>query len=200
MILTERQRTILNAVTERYIGTGTPVSSKELAGTVGSAGLVVHGAQRVRPARGEGLPHPSAHLRGPGAHRPGLPGVRRLSHERRARSSGAPRVRAGAGEAMLPEDLAGEIDTALRQATDAMSRATNLLALVLAPRVSGARLCHVELLRSAARSAHVRVHRVHRRGDEGRDRLAAGHRPRPGGVGPHLSQRDASTIRPSPPG
>jgi heat-inducible transcriptional repressor len=49
-------------------------------------------------------------------------------------------------EAMLPEDLTGEIDTALRQATDAMSRVTNLLALVLAPRVSGARLSHVELL------------------------------------------------------
>ena len=47
---------------------------------------------------------------------------------------------------MLSEDLAGEIDTALRQATDAMSKASNLLALVLAPRVSGARLSHVELL------------------------------------------------------
>jgi heat-inducible transcriptional repressor len=48
---------------------------------------------------------------------------------------------------MLPDDLASEIDTALRQATDAMSRVTNLLALGLAPRMSGARLCHVELLR-----------------------------------------------------
>ena len=35
MVLTERQRTILNAVTERYIGTGAPISSKELAGTIG---------------------------------------------------------------------------------------------------------------------------------------------------------------------
>ena len=52
----------------------------------------------------------------------------------------------GAPAAVQPEDLTGEIDTALRQATDAMSRATNLLALALAPRVSGARLCHVELL------------------------------------------------------
>jgi heat-inducible transcriptional repressor len=52
---------------------------------------------------------------------------------------------AGVG-VMHPEELAGEIDTALRQATEAMSRVTNLLALVLAPRVSGARLSHVELL------------------------------------------------------
>ncbi|OFW62201.1 MAG: heat-inducible transcription repressor HrcA [Actinobacteria bacterium RBG_13_63_9] len=57
-----------------------------------------------------------------------------------------PAMRAGVVGAMLPEDLAGEIETALRQATDAMSRVTNLLALVLAPRMSGARLSHVELL------------------------------------------------------
>jgi heat-inducible transcriptional repressor len=61
-----------------------------------------------------------------------------------------PGFRLGAGPGMvgpmLTEDLAGEIDTALQQATDAMSRATNLLALVLAPRMSGARLVHVELL------------------------------------------------------
>ncbi len=37
MVLTERQRTILNAVIERYIGTGTPVSSKELVGVTGLA-------------------------------------------------------------------------------------------------------------------------------------------------------------------
>jgi heat-inducible transcriptional repressor len=49
-------------------------------------------------------------------------------------------------DTLLTEDLAGEVDMALRQATDAMSKATNLLALALAPRMSGARLCHVELL------------------------------------------------------
>ena len=62
------------------------------------------------------------------------------------RSLPRPGMAPGAPGAVQPEDLTGEIDTALRQATDAMSRATNLLALALAPRVSGARLCHVELL------------------------------------------------------
>src|SRR5665811_570003 len=38
MAITERQRRILNAVTERYIGTGSPVSSREL---VDIAGLFV---------------------------------------------------------------------------------------------------------------------------------------------------------------
>src|SRR5512137_2839813 len=35
MALTERQRRILNAVTERYIGTGSPVSSRELVDIAG---------------------------------------------------------------------------------------------------------------------------------------------------------------------
>ncbi len=35
MDLTERQRTILNAVTARYIGTGSPVSSRELVDIAG---------------------------------------------------------------------------------------------------------------------------------------------------------------------
>src|SRR3989304_3323729 len=35
MVLTERQRQILNAVTERYIGTGSPVSSRELVDIAG---------------------------------------------------------------------------------------------------------------------------------------------------------------------
>ncbi len=63
-----------------------------------------------------------------------------------SRSSGAGRMGSRCLHVAQPEDLTGEIETALRQATDAMSRATNLLALALAPRVSGARLCHVELL------------------------------------------------------
>ena len=35
MALTERQSTILNAVTARYIGTGSPVSSRELVDVAG---------------------------------------------------------------------------------------------------------------------------------------------------------------------
>jgi heat-inducible transcriptional repressor len=42
--------------------------------------------------------------------------------------------------------LAREVDDALRQTSEAMSEATNLLALVVAPLASGARLRHVELL------------------------------------------------------
>ncbi|MCL5943102.1 MAG: heat-inducible transcription repressor HrcA, partial [Actinobacteria bacterium] len=44
------------------------------------------------------------------------------------------------------EMLAHEVDEALQQTSEAMAQATNLLALVVAPRVSGARVRHVELL------------------------------------------------------
>jgi heat-inducible transcriptional repressor len=143
MTLTERQRTILNAVTERYIGTGAPVSSKEVAG---SWGLVVSSST----VRNEfALLEEQGYLTHPHTSAGRVPtdlGYREFVDG--LMSGGATRSAAGAGAAgaILSEDLAGEIDTALRQATDAMSRVTNLLALVLAPRVSGARLSHVELL------------------------------------------------------
>jgi heat-inducible transcriptional repressor len=145
-MLTDRQRVILNTVTERYIGTGTPVSSKELAGGMSVSSSTVRNEFALLEERGYLThPHTSAgrvptdlgyrefvdHLMSGGMLRPG--------HR--------PRARVASLATMFPEDLAGEIDIALRQATDAMSRATNLLALGLAPRMSGARLCHVELLR-----------------------------------------------------
>ena len=147
MILTERQRTILNAVTERYIGSGTPVSSKEL---VGAAGLHVSSST----VRNEfALLEEKGYLTHPHTSAGRIPtdlGCREFVDYLMSGSFTRSLMRQGERPAamagMLPDDLAGEIDTALRQATDAMSRATNLLALVLAPRMSGARLCHVELL------------------------------------------------------
>jgi heat-inducible transcriptional repressor len=147
MILTERQRTILNAVTERYIGSGTPVSSKELvnAGTLRVSSSTVRNEFALLEEKGY-LTHPHTSA----GRVPTDMGYREfvdfLMSGSFSRAGLRPGSRAGGLAVMLPEDLAGEIDTALRQATDAMSRATNLLALVLAPRMSGARLCHVELL------------------------------------------------------
>jgi len=148
MILTDRQRTILNAVTERYIRTGAPVSSKELAGTAGlpvSSSTVRNEFALLEEKGYLTHPHTSA------GRMPTDLGYREfVDHLMSGHPS--PRLvpgtggRAGTVGAMLSEDLAGEIDTALQQATDAMSRATNLLALILAPRMSGARLVHVELL------------------------------------------------------
>jgi heat-inducible transcriptional repressor len=147
MILTERQRTILNAVTERYIGTGTPVSSKEVAGSPGlqvSSSTVRNEFALLEEKGYLTHPHTSA------GRVPTDLGYREFVDYLMSATSIRPGLRAGGRVgnvgAMLSEDLAGEIDTALQQATDAMSRATNLLALTLAPRMSGARLVHVELL------------------------------------------------------
>jgi heat-inducible transcriptional repressor len=147
MVLTERQRTILNAVTERYISSGTPVSSKELVGITGlqvSSSTVRNEFALLEEKGYLTHPHTSA------GRMPTDLGYREFVDH--LMSGAAPRlaIRAGGRLGMTAplssEDLTGEIDTALQQATDAMSRATNLLALVLAPRMSGARLCHVELL------------------------------------------------------
>jgi len=143
MILTERQRIILNAVTERYIGTGTPISSKELAGSAGLrvSSSTVRNEFALLEERGY-LTHPHTSA----GRVPTDLGYREFVDCLMSGPSVRTAVRSGVAEAMLSEDLAGEIDTALRHATDAMSRVSNLLALVLAPRVSGARLSHVELL------------------------------------------------------
>ena len=146
-MLTERQRTILNAVTERYIGTGTPVSSKGLAGGSGlevSSSTVRNEFALLEEKGYLTHPHTSAgRVPTDQGYREFVDHIMSSPHLRALPRLGA---MAGAAAALHPEDLTGEIDTALKQATDAMSKATNLLALALAPRVSGARLVHVELL------------------------------------------------------
>ncbi len=148
MMLTERQRTILNAVTQRYIGTGSPVSSKELVGAAGlqCSSSTVRNEFALLEEKGY-LTHPHTSA----GRVPTDLGYREFVDF--LMSGGTPRLGlrapgfAGGLTEVHAEDLTGEIETALRQATDAMSRATNLLALVLAPRMSGARLRHVELLK-----------------------------------------------------
>ena len=147
MALTERQRTILNAVTERYIGTGSPVSSRELVDITGlfvSSSTVRNEFALLEEKGYLTHPHTSA------GRMPTDQGYREFVDHLMSipPARNVPRLGSlpGAPGSLQPEDLTGEIDTALRQATEAMSRATNLLALALAPRVSGARLCHVELL------------------------------------------------------
>ncbi len=144
MALTERQRTILNAVTERYIDTGWPVSSKELVGRAGlrCSSSTVRNEFAVLEEQGY-LTHPHTSA----GRIPTDLGYREFVDHLLSSPARRPRDAAASPVRLQPEDLAGEIDTALQQVTEAMSRATNLLALALAPRVSGARLCHVELLR-----------------------------------------------------
>ncbi|MGI5939669.1 MAG: heat-inducible transcriptional repressor HrcA [Thermoleophilia bacterium] len=143
MALTDRQRTILTVVTERYIDSGCPVPSKELAG---AAGLKVS-SSTVRNEfavleEGGYLTHPHTSA----GRVPTDLGYRQYVDSLMSSGSGSLNRSGGVLGDMLGDDVTGEIDTALRQVTEAMSRATNLLALALAPRVSGARLCHVELL------------------------------------------------------
>jgi len=134
---------MLNAVTERYIGSGCPVPSKDLAGASGLkvSSSTVRNELAVLEEKGYLMhPHTSA------GRIPTDLGYREYVDQL---ISGGTRPGRSAHSALPPfvhQDLAGEIDIALQRATEAMSQATNLLALALAPRMSGARLCHVELL------------------------------------------------------
>ena len=139
MALTSRQRTILNAVTKRHIQTGAPVASKDISLMTGlrvSSSTVRSELAELEEKGYLTHPHTSA------GRVPTDLGYRELVDHLMAVAP----MRLGSVAAAGQEVLTGEVETALRQATEAMSRATNLLAIALAPRMSGARLCHVELL------------------------------------------------------
>jgi len=139
MHLTQRQKVILRIATEQYIRSGVPVSSKSVAGQAGfkvSASTVRNEFATLEELGYLTHPHTSAG---------------RIPTDLGYREIADPLVAAQAGKdvAQPPvqlDELATEVDAAMRQTSEAMARATNLLALVVAPRTSGARLRHVELL------------------------------------------------------
>lgn len=139
MALTQRQKTILRLATERYISSGVPVSSKAIAATAGfkvSSSTVRNEFAVLEELGYLTHPHTSA------GRIPTDLGYRETVDSIMACQTG----REAATAPVQLEELATEVDAAMKQTSEAMARATNLLALVVAPRVSGARLRHVELL------------------------------------------------------
>ena len=148
MSLTSRQNEILRLVTERYIRSGQPVSSKEVAQgvSVRVSPSTVRNEFAVLEEQGY-LTHPHT-------------SAGRLPTQRGYRSfvDGLMGMLGGreTGVAPLdPDELEKEVDVALRQTSEAMAEATNLLALVVAPRTSGATVRHIELLRLQPRLVMV---------------------------------------------
>lgn len=140
MKLSERQQAILNVVAERYIRSGAPVPSKAVAGLAGlhvSSSTVRNEFAILEELGYLTHPHTSA------GRIPTSQGYREfvdwlLSNKSLCEAVEPP---------VLPASLAREVDVALQQTSEAMSQATNLLALVVAPFASGARVRHIELLR-----------------------------------------------------
>jgi heat-inducible transcriptional repressor len=139
MALTPRQLIILDVVTEEFIRTGSPVPSKMVAAhqqIEASASTVRNEFAQLEEQGFLTHPHTSA------GRMPTSSGYReyvdRLLRTRVSADTLIPPLPAG--------ELAREVDDALRQTSEAMSEATNLLALVVAPLASGARLRHVELI------------------------------------------------------
>src|SRR5262245_44574128 len=130
MELTPRKRAILRRVVEEYVSTGQPVGSKSLVerGGIGSSPSTV----RAELAELETLgllthPHTSA------GRVPTESGYRLYAEELVDSIDGRP--------GRLPVDLTAmrnELDSALQSATEMMSEATRLLALVSAPSLEAA--------------------------------------------------------------
>jgi heat-inducible transcriptional repressor len=139
MTLSQRQQAILNIVAEHYIRGGAPVSSKEVASAAGfkASPSTVRNEFALLEERGL-LTHPHTSA----GRIPTNTGFRlfvdSLMDAPTHREVSLPQVGPGA--------LAKEVDVALQQTSEALAQATNLLALIVAPRMSGARLRHVELL------------------------------------------------------
>jgi len=139
MSLTGRQYEILKLVTERYIRSGQPVSSREVAQgvSVRVSPSTVRNDFAVLEEQGY-LTHPHT-------------SAGRLPTQRGYRSfvDGLMAVVGGREVGTAPVEfgaLEKEVDVALHQISEAMAEATNLLALVVAPRTSGATVRHIELL------------------------------------------------------
>ncbi|CAB4860123.1 MAG: heat-inducible transcription repressor HrcA [Actinobacteria bacterium] len=133
-MLTPRQELVLRLVAERHLDEGAPVASKTLARTLSWGPSTI----RAELAGLEDLglldhPHTSA------GRVPTEAGYRvlvdRYLSERR-----------GGQPVFEPSDVANELDTAMREATEQLAEATELLAVVTAPPLSTSTVRHVELL------------------------------------------------------
>ncbi|GAB4246220.1 MAG: heat-inducible transcriptional repressor HrcA [Thermoleophilia bacterium] len=139
MTLTERQHAILALVAQEYIRGGVPVSSRAVAEKVGFkiSPSTVRNEFAVLEEKGYiTSPHTSA------GRVPTDLGYRDfvdwILRNRPALEAPNPPVPVG--------ELAREVDKAVQQTSEVMAQATNLLALVIAPRSSGDQLRHIELL------------------------------------------------------
>jgi heat-inducible transcriptional repressor len=140
MRLSVRQQAIVNVVADLYIRSGVPVSSKAVAGVAEfkvSPSTVRNEFAVLEETGYLTHPHTSA------GRMPTSQGYREFVDFLLQHKAGGELVK----PPVLPESLGREVDVALQQTSEAMSQATNLLALVVAPFASGARVRHVELLR-----------------------------------------------------
>jgi heat-inducible transcriptional repressor len=184
MQLTQRQATILKAVVELHHATGRPVGSRTLV----DAGAARASASTIRSELGRleelGLlehPHTSA------GRVPTDVGYR-LYVDRLMEPPGAGRRRAS----FALEDPHARIEEALRETTRRLADATGLLAVITAPRASGAVIRHVEVLQ--LQPNHVITVVITAAGDVARHKLSTPHPIDPGLVawaGQYLNEQAA---------
>jgi len=150
-VLSPRQRTILGLVVERYVADGRPVGSKSVAEKpeIGWSPSTVR--SELATLEDEGFlthPHTSA------GRVPTDSGYRFYVEELLASQDRLPTV--PSGELQLSR-MRREVDDAIRETTGALSRITDLVALVTAPPLATATIHRVEVLRLQPRVVMVVV-------------------------------------------
>ena len=80
----DRRFEVLRAIVADFVSTKEPIGSKALVERHNLGRVQRDRAQRHGRAGGRGLHRPAAHQLGPGAHREGLPRVRRPARRRQA--------------------------------------------------------------------------------------------------------------------
>ena len=138
-MLTERQEAILRCVVDAYLESGKPIGSKSVAGEQGigwSASTVRSELAALESAGYLTHPHTSA------GRTPTDAGYRRYVDVLLAGGSGPPR----AGIELELSRMRAEVDDAMRETTAALSKMTDLVALVTAPPLDTATIHRVEAL------------------------------------------------------
>ena len=137
MALTPRQELVLGAVVEEFIASGSPVGSRLLFESQHVRHRVLDHPQRPGGARRPGLldhPHTSAgRVPTDAGYRYYVDAIVKEHHDTAALPSITARVRS-------------EIDDALEETAEALSRATELLAIVSAPSLATTAIRHIEVL------------------------------------------------------
>jgi heat-inducible transcriptional repressor len=150
-VLSERQQRILNFVVDAYLESGKPVGSKaiaELAGVDWSPSTVRSELAALEAAGYLTHPHTSA------GRMPTDAGYRFYAGSLLAPGAALP-ARRGPGIDLTR--MRREVDEAMRETTQALSRVTDLLALATAPPASSAHIHRVEVLLLQPRVAMVVV-------------------------------------------
>ena len=171
----ERRLEVLRAIVQDYVSTQRPGRQQGPRRAARPRRLPGHHPQRHGGAGGAGLHHPAAHQRRPGAHRQGLPALRRPAVGGQA-AVGRPSARRSSASSTAPSTCT----TCSAARVRLLAQLTRQVAVVQYPTLSRSAVRHLEVVAGGRRPADAGADHRHRPGRAARRRLPGGHRRRGG--------------------